>query len=125
MAAMQNLFAIGTVVSLASWPSSAFLLGSNFGIPTINRTFDYIIVGGGNAGLTIASRLSENPNLQVAVVEAGSFYEISTGNTSQIPALESLYWNGKDPKDTNPLVDWGFVTTPQAVCHRRRQLRRS
>lgn len=93
----------------------AFLLGANFGIPTINRTFDYVVVGGGNAGLTIASRLSEDLSLRVAVVEAGSFYEITTGNTSEIPAYEAAYWNGKDRKDSNPLVDWGFMTTPQAV----------
>lgn len=90
------------------------LLGTNFGVPNINRTFDYVVIGGGTAGLTLASRLSEQPDIQVAVIEAGSFYEISTGNTSQIPAND-VYWGGKDPSDTNPLVEWGFTTTPQAV----------
>ena len=106
---------ISIVLLLSSVETGALLLGSNFGIPTVNRTFDYIIVGGGNAGLTIASRLSEDPSLRVAVVEAGSFYEITTGNTSQVPAYDAVYWNGKDPKDSNPLVDWGFATVPQAV----------
>lgn len=87
------------------------LLGSSFGIP-INATYDYVVVGGGTAGLTVAACLAETHT--VAVIEAGSFYEIDNGNLSQIPAY-SIWWGGKDPNDTNPLVDWGFVTTPQAV----------
>ena len=72
-----------------------------------------MIVGGGTAGLTIAARLAANPSITVAVVEAGGFYE-DAGNTSIVPA----YWPffaGTDPTDTNPLVDWEFVTTPQLV----------
>ena len=87
------------------------LLGSSFGVPG-NATYDYIVVGGGTAGLTIATRLAEKGT--VAVVEAGSFYEISNGNYSQIPAYDAEF-TSKDRSDVNPLVDWGFVTTPQAV----------
>ncbi|EME89005.1 uncharacterized protein MYCFIDRAFT_116030, partial [Pseudocercospora fijiensis CIRAD86] len=35
------------------------------------QTYDYIVVGGGTAGLTVANRLSENPNVSVLVVEYG------------------------------------------------------
>ena len=89
-------------------------LGSSFGIPGSNATFDYIVVGGGNAGLTIATRLAEQQNGSVAVVEAGSFYEIGNGNHSQIP-LDDEFYISKDPKDFQPLVDWGYVTSPQTV----------
>ena len=89
------------------------LLGSSFGTPA-NATFDYVIVGGGVGGLTMASRLSEAGSKSVAVIEAGSFYEIDNGNLSQIPA-DDTRWTGKDPQDVNPLIDWGFVTVPQAV----------
>lgn len=83
---------------------------------TTNTTFDYIIVGGGNAGLTLAARLSETPSTRVAVIEAGGFYEDSIGNGSQlsIPA-EDILWAGKSVTDVNPNVDWGFNTVPQAV----------
>lgn len=78
------------------------------------RSFDYVVIGGGTAGLTVAARLSEDPSVQVAVIEAGTFYEQVTGNQSQVPAYD-FHYNGKSPNDTNPLVEWGFVTTPQAV----------
>ena len=49
-----------------------------------NAVFDYIVVGGGNAGLTLAARLSETPTTRVAVIEAGGFYEDSIGSGSQL-----------------------------------------
>lgn len=76
--------------------------------------FDYVVVGSGPGGLTIASRLSEDPNVSVAVIEAGTWSEKVTGNQSQVPSYD-YYYNGKSPNDTNPLVEWGFLTTPQAV----------
>ncbi|KAK2594911.1 hypothetical protein QQS21_007359 [Conoideocrella luteorostrata] len=88
-------------------------LGTSFGIPGDNATFDYVIVGGGTAGLTLATRLAEQQSGRVAVVEAGSFYEISNGNYSQVPATAS-YFTGTGEKDWQPLIDWGYHTTPQA-----------
>jgi choline dehydrogenase len=89
------------------------LLGTSFGIPGANATFDYVIVGGGNAGLTIASRLAENQTVSVAVIEAGGFYETDNGNYSIVPGYSS-YFTGSDPKDYQPLIDWGFSTQPQS-----------
>lgn len=61
------------------------LTGNGFGIPGINTTYDYVIVGGGTAGALAAARLTEHTNATVALVEAGGFYELSNGNVSQLP----------------------------------------
>lgn len=90
------------------------LLGSSFGIPGDNVTYDYVVVGGGNAGLTLATRLAEQQKGTVAVIEAGSFYEISNSNLSQVPATDGAF-SGRSLSDWQPLIDWGYATTPQAV----------
>lgn len=38
---------------------------------TSPNTFEYVIVGGGTAGLVLAARLTENPHTTVGVIEAG------------------------------------------------------
>lgn len=63
----------------------------------------------------MAKRLAENPKISVAIIEAGSFYEITNGNLSQIPAYD-VYYSSASPSSIQPLVDWGDVTIPQAVC---------
>lgn len=100
--------ALGAIApDLASYP------GLDSDSNSIRNTFDYVIVGGGLAGLTLASRLSEDSETTVAVIEAGGFYEQLVGNLSQIPAFD-VRWTSKSTRDVNPLVDWGFNTTPQA-----------
>ena len=79
-----------------------------------DKAFDYVIVGGGTAGLAIAARLAEGSTETVAVVEAGGFYEQDNGNLSVVPGYCAVF-AGTDPHDFNPLVDWGLVTEPQKV----------
>lgn len=123
--------------SLAAWPlvastlvsaaplftqilSDGKLTGSSFGLPGANATYDYVIVGGGLAGSVIATRLSEQlPNQIIAVIEAGSFAEISNTNWSQIPYYSEQFAGG-DVDDWQPLIDWGLVTEPQAGANDQR-----
>ncbi|RDW91659.1 glucose-methanol-choline oxidoreductase [Coleophoma crateriformis] len=111
---------LGLLAAVQAAPSSYIkdqgLIGSSFGVPGNNATFDYIIVGGGTAGLTLATRLAEQQKGRVAVIEAGSFYEIGNGNISQVPAGAGAY-SGKAKDDWQPLVDWGYITTPQAGAY--------
>ena len=60
-------------------------------------------------------RLSDNLNNTVAVIEAGSYYEFANGNQSQVPGYDNNN-AGTPPGRYNPLIDWNFNTTNQAVC---------
>ena len=96
---------------------SGYVLGSAFGLPGTNATYDYVVAGGGTAGLAIATRLAEDPSITVAVIEAGGFYEIDNGNLSVVPGYANFY-TGADSNNYQPLVDWDITTTPQAVGRR-------
>ncbi|KAI9712254.1 MAG: hypothetical protein M1828_001697 [Chrysothrix sp. TS-e1954] len=88
------------------------LLGSHFGVPGLPASYDYVVLGGGTAGLTIARRLAADPANTVAVIEAGGFYEEDNGNYTQIPG-DAVYFIEAEPKVRNPLIDWYQFTTPQ------------
>ncbi|RDW56949.1 putative choline dehydrogenase [Coleophoma crateriformis] len=99
---MMVLPSIAAIVAFAS-ASSTSREQTNF--------YDYVIVGGGTAGLTMAARLSEDPTVTVAVIEAGTLIE-NVDPLLNTPATDPFYV-GSNPADTNPLVDWNFVTTAQ------------
>lgn len=74
----------------------------------VTRTYDYIIIGGGTAGLVLANRLTENAGIHVAVLEAG---EARFGDTRiNIPGMAPSMIN-------NPNYDWCFKTVPQVSNH--------
>lgn len=107
--------AVASQATALSWeqPSGLPPYGTFFGLPGLNATYDYVIVGGGTAGLTVASRLAENSSLSIAVIEAGTFSEISNGNNSQVPAYSTK--GLAKGEYVNPWADWGLDTVEQPV----------
>lgn len=64
---------------------------------------DFIVVGGGTAGLVVAARLTVDPDVSVLVLESGN-------NALQDPRIAvPALWSAILGTD----LDWDFVTTPQ------------
>ncbi|KAI4172487.1 MAG: hypothetical protein LQ343_003577 [Gyalolechia ehrenbergii] len=72
-------------------------------INDLAEEYDFVIVGGGTSGLTVANRLSENTGVCILVLEAGNNH--LEDPRVLIPAL-CMQAPGSD-------LDWKFVTTPQ------------
>ena len=66
------------------------------------QEFDYIIAGAGSSGCVLASRLSEDPDVTVLVVEAGG------ADRSFL-----FRWPAGFAKMTKGIASWGWSTVPQ------------
>ncbi|KAE8416770.1 putative choline dehydrogenase [Aspergillus pseudocaelatus] len=77
------------------------------------RVFDYVIVGSGPGGSVVANRLTEIPDVSVAIIEAGTWASDVTGNLSLVPGYDG-YFLQKSVHSTPTEIDWGFLTTPQS-----------
>ena len=72
---------------------------------------DYIIIGGGSAGCVLAARLTEDPSVQVALLEAGP---VDTHVLIHCPAgLALMSKSGAD-------INWRFETAPQPGLNGRK-----
>ncbi|MEU1316327.1 GMC family oxidoreductase [Streptomyces tibetensis] len=73
------------------------------------ESYDYIVVGAGSAGCALAARLSEDPDVTVALIEAGP---PARGRLFEIPALFS--------QQLKTTFDWDFETDPEPQLGGRR-----
>ncbi|KAH9915159.1 aryl-alcohol-oxidase from pleurotus Eryingii [Epithele typhae] len=78
-----------------------------------HKTYDYIVVGAGPGGGTVASRLSENPKTQVLLIEAGPerVFSIIHRDTNVLNIHVPYLGYTLNP---NTPYDWNYTTTPQA-----------
>lgn len=67
--------------------------------------FDFVVIGGGTSGLVLTSRLTEDPNTTVLVIEAGKDH--TDDPRVNIPGAWHTMLG-----DTS--VDWALNTVPQA-----------
>ncbi|KAG6848268.1 hypothetical protein H0H93_001740 [Arthromyces matolae] len=75
----------------------------------VAATTDYLIVGGGTAGLVLANRLTEDPKVSVLVIEAGGD-GLGNVNISDISRVGAAW--GTD-------IDWAFPTQPNHYANDR------
>ncbi|KAJ6589525.1 hypothetical protein B0H19DRAFT_1104053 [Mycena capillaripes] len=69
-----------------------------------NQCFDYIIIGGGTAGLTLAARLAEDAKTSVLVLEAGN------ANENDPAICRPAQWGSHFGQDA---YSWSHATVPQ------------
>jgi choline dehydrogenase-like flavoprotein len=67
--------------------------------------FDYLVIGSGTAGSVLASRLSEDADLRIGVIEAGG---AATNPMIAAPAQWPMLQGSE--------VDWAYKTVPQRHC---------
>ena len=76
----------------------------------LQPAFNYIIIGAGSAGCTLANRLTADPNTRVLVLEAGGW--------DRHPYLKLPLGWGKVL--LNRMYDWGYDSEPEAATGDRR-----
>lgn len=73
------------------------------------RTYDFIVIGGGTAGCALAARLSEDSSRTVCLLEAGG-----SGRSAYVDVPAAIVMAQRSPE-----LNWGFETQPQPHLNNR------
>ena len=69
-----------------------------------------MIVGAGSAGCVLANRLSENPKISIAVIEAGP-----SSDSWKVDMPSALLYTMHDPK-----INWKYYSEPEPFLNNRK-----
>ncbi|BEI91608.1 uncharacterized protein CcaverHIS019_0404280 [Cutaneotrichosporon cavernicola] len=81
----------------------------------VGQTYDYVIAGGGLAGVVLAARLSEDTNKTVLLIEAG----LDQSNNDLVTRAD------KYQQGFNTPIDWAYETVTQSSANGQSQVMRS
>ncbi|KAJ2919351.1 hypothetical protein MD484_g991, partial [Candolleomyces efflorescens] len=99
MTALTSLVAF--LLSHLAIQASCLLVDSVTALP--KTEYDFVIVGGGNAGAVVANRLTEYPRWKVLVIEAGPTHK--NVFNARVPGLVASLQRSP--------YDWNYTTVPQ------------
>ncbi|XP_060604007.1 glucose dehydrogenase [FAD, quinone]-like [Ruditapes philippinarum] len=108
MESTKNLSFLVVVISLVyfymfRWSSMPSVVTTT----ELHDNYDYIVVGAGSAGSVVASRLSEDPDVTVLLLEAGGDYTVNDSYHIPLHFFELQKTN----------ADWEYYTVPQKESH--------